>query len=209
MYWGRRCVFAVNRDKAQQRQQAYAARDAQVNKDAVSAEICQRIVTADGYRQAQTVLWYVHCRSEVRTIPALRQALTGEQRIVVPYCTLDAAGEKVLGLWRLQALDELQPGAWHILEPPRERWLEPERQIRPDQLEAVIVPGVAFDRQGGRLGNGAGYYDRLLQTVRSDTVLVGVCYEAQLFPRIAMEPHDVPMNVVVTEQAIYPGRRAS
>jgi 5-formyltetrahydrofolate cyclo-ligase len=68
-----------------------------------------------------------------------------------------------------------------------------------------MVPGVGFDRQGGRLGNGGGYYDRLLTRVRSDAVLTAVCYESQLFDQIAVEPHDVAMDYVITEKTIYTG----
>ena len=194
-------------DKQQQRQIAYAARNAQTNKDAISADIFRRVMSQAGYQQAKTVLWYAHCRSEVRTLPALQQQLNTDKRIVVPYCTVDADGHKCLGLWRLLSLDELQPGMWNIFEPPPERWQEADRQINPQELDLVIVPGVAFDTQGGRLGNGAGYYDRLLQQVRPDTLLVGVCYESQLLPDISMQSHDVTMDVVITEQAVYPGQR--
>ena len=193
--------------KPQQRQLAYAARNAQADKDAVSAEICRRFVCQPWYRQAQTVLWYVHCRSEVRTLPALRQQLAGDKRIAVPYCTVDGNGDRCLGLWHLEALNELQPGMWNILEPPRERWQEPDKRIKPQELDLVMVPGVAFDKQGSRLGNGAGYYDRLLRRVRADAVLAGVCYQSQVLPEIVMESHDVAMDAVVTEQAIYSGRR--
>lgn len=194
-------------DKQQLRQLAYAARHAQPDKDAASAEICRRVLNQPWYEQAETVLWYVHCRSEVRTLPVLSEQLHAGKRIVVPYCTLDDNGENVLGLWYLQAIDELKPGMWNILEPPRERWHEPARRIEPQALDAVIVPGVAFDKRGGRLGNGAGYYDRLLQWVRPDTVLVGIGYQAQIFPDLEMLSYDVYMNIVVTEQAIYPGQR--
>ncbi len=151
-------------------------------------------------------MWYLHCRSEVQTLSTVATELSTGKRIVVPYCTVDIEGQKQLGLWHLQSIDELQPGMWNILEPPRQRWLEPAKQIRPDELDAIIVPGVAFDTQGGRLGNGAGYYDRLLQKVRADTVLAAVCYEAQLLPVIAMEANDVFMDYVITEQAIYSGK---
>lgn len=197
-------------DKAEQRQIAYAARNAQADKDTVSTKICRRVREQPWYQSAQTVMWYLHCRSEVRTLPVVLAELDSDKRIVVPYCTVDAEGQKQLGLWHLQAIDELQPGMWNILEPPRERWIEPTKQVVVDELDAIIVPGVAFDKQGGRLGNGAGYYDRLLQKVRSNAVLAAVCYEAQLLPQVAMDTHDVFMDFVVTDQAIYPGKgRAS
>ncbi len=196
----------MNADKAQQRRIAYAARNAQAEKDASSAEICRLVVDQPWYRAANTIMWYLHCRSEVRTLPTVAAELAGGKRIVVPYCTVDASGQKQLGLWRLQALDELLPGMWNILEPPRECWQDPAKQVRAEELDAVIVPGVAFDRQGGRLGNGAGYYDRLLARVRPDAVLAAICYETQLLPAVAMDQHDVYMDFVVTEQAVYPGK---
>lgn len=194
-------------DKQQQRQIAYARRNAQIDKAVVSAEICRRVVGLPDYQQAQTVLWYVHCRTEVRTLPALQQQLQTDKRIVVPYCTIDDKGRKCLGLWRLEAVDELQPGMWHILEPPPSRWRDSDRRIEPEELDWVLVPGVGFDKQGRRLGNGAGYYDHLLSQVRADAVLAGIAYETQLFPEIVNEAHDVLMNKVVTELAVYPGQR--
>ena len=190
-------------DKKQQRQQAYLARNAQVNKEEISAIICQRIIELPEYQQAKTVLWYVHCRSEVRTLSALSRELQGNRRIVVPYCTVDENGEKCLGLWLLKSIDELQPGMWNILEPAKTRWQAADRQIQADELDLVLVPGVAFDVSGGRLGNGAGYYDRLLSQVRTDTLRIGVCYESQIVTKVVRQAHDVLMDRVITEQAIY------
>jgi 5-formyltetrahydrofolate cyclo-ligase len=95
---------------------------------------------------------------------------------------------------------------WGILEPPRQRWGEMGKKVAPEQLDCIMVPGVAFDRNGGRLGNGAGYYDHLLKSVRVDAVLIGVCFESQLVEQVALERHDVPMDVVITEKALYAGK---
>jgi 5-formyltetrahydrofolate cyclo-ligase len=143
----------------------------------------------------------------MRTLPALQQQLAGNKRIVVPFCTVDDFDNRCLGLWLLEDVAELKPGMWNIQEPPRERWQEAGKILKPDELDAVIVPGVAFDQYGGRLGNGAGYYDRLLQCVRPDTVLAGVCYQSQIVSSVPMQSHDVFMNFVITEQTIYPGSR--
>jgi 5-formyltetrahydrofolate cyclo-ligase len=132
--------------------------------------------------------------------------LASAKQIVVPYCTVDEAGSNKLGLWWLQSMEELVIGKWKILEPPRDRWGTTGKEVPPDRLDLVIVPGVAFSRQGGRMGNGQGYYDRLLQHVRSDCGLVGVCYECQLFDDLVVGPHDVFMDKVVTERAVYTGR---
>lgn len=194
-------------DKDRQRQLAYAAREAQADKDRVSAEICRRCIEQPWYQAAATVLWYVHCRSEVRTMPALSAALQEHRRIAVPYCTVDDNGDKCLGLWHLRDIGELRAGLWNIPEPPSHRWSEPDRQIEVAELDAVLVPGVAFDRGGGRLGNGAGYFDRLLCRVRSDAVLAGICYQSQLLPVIEMQSHDIYMDYVITEQRVYCGGR--
>lgn len=195
--------------KVQQRQKGYQARQAQLDKAQVSTRICQNLMRQADYQRASTVLWYVHCRSEVATIPAIRLALMAGQRIAVPYCTLDDEGYPLLGVWRLLQVEELHAGKWGILEPPRERWLETERQLSAKELDLVVVPGVAFDRQGGRLGNGAGYYDRLLASVRTDCRVVGIAFEGQLLPEITMEPHDIAMDRVITEFGCYSGRGRS
>ena len=83
-----------------------------------------------------------------------------------------------------------------------------------DRLHAVyeksgkpsVVPGVAFRRDGARMGNGQGYYDRLLQSVRPECRLVGLCYECQLFDNLIVSAHDVFMDKVVTESGVYDGR---
>ena len=71
------------------------------------------------------------------------------------------------------------------------------------ELDLVIVPGVGSAADGGRMGNGQGYYDRLLERVRTDCPLIGLCYECQLFDDPDRGPHDVFMDKVVTERAVY------
>lgn len=192
--------------KAEQRREGKHARNLQTDKEDLSRIICDRFTTQVIYAGSKTVMWYVGCRSEVRTQPALLEALATDKCIVIPYCTKDNLGRNTLGVWRLEDIAELSPGTWGILEPPRARWGEPGIEVAPELIDLIMVPGVGFDRQGGRLGNGAGYYDRLLATVRPDTVLCGVCYESQLFENIAMDEHDVAMDFIMTEKAIYTGR---
>jgi 5-formyltetrahydrofolate cyclo-ligase len=81
--------------------------------------------------------------------------------------------------------------------------------IAPQELDLVMVPGTAFDPQGGRMGQGKGYYDRLLENVRLDAKLVALAYECQIFPEIPVAPHDVFMDYVLTESQMYHGRGRS
>ncbi|MGZ4956283.1 MAG: 5-formyltetrahydrofolate cyclo-ligase [Methylobacter sp.] len=196
----------MNDSKDRQRRKAYDARNRQVDKDAMSRIICEQFVAQPAYRQAKTVLWYIHCRSEVRTQAALLSELEAGKQVVIPYCTKDQQGDNKLGLWRLEDFAELVSGTWGILEPPKQRWGELGKEVAPEQLDCIMAPGVAFDRNGGRLGNGAGYYDRLLKSVRTDATLIGVCFESQLVEQVAMDAHDVVMDMVMTEKTIYAGK---
>ena len=192
--------------KGAMRRAAYDARNAQEDKERVSEAAVAALVRLPEYALAQTVLWYLDCRSELRTRQALPAALASGKRIVVPYCTVDELGANKLGLWWLQGLDELVIGKWKILEPPREQWGTPGKELAPEEIDLVIVPGVGFSRAGARMGNGQGYYDRLLAQVRPDCRLIGLCYECQLFDELVVGPHDVFMDKVVTERAVYAGQ---
>ncbi len=192
--------------KARLRREAYDARNAQPNQDEVSRTILETLMALPEYSAAKTILWYLDARSEVRTRPQLGAALNGGKRIIVPYCTVDATGANKLGLWHLGGMDELIVGKWKILEPPRERWGEPGKEVEPQDLDLVMVPGVGFSRAGARMGNGQGYYDRLLAQARPDAPLIALAFECQLFPELVVGPHDIDMDKVITERRVYPGR---
>src|SRR5207237_7454941 len=107
--------------KAAMRRAAYDARNAQEDKDRVSRIAVERVVQLLEYRAAKTILWYLDCRSELRTRYALPDVLTSDKTIVVPYCTVDEAGANKLGLWRMENMDELIVGKRKILVTPRDR----------------------------------------------------------------------------------------
>ncbi len=183
------------------REEAHARRNALPNKDELSRAICERLVALPEYQSARTVLYYVDVRSEVRTRDYLATALRHDKRIVVPYCV-----EGELELFHLTSMDELAVGMYRILEPKPELRALPEKRVGVEELDLIVVPGVAFDREGGRMGHGKGYYDKLLEHARPDTPLVALAFECQLFPQIPMDAHDVSMDKVITEAAVYSGR---
>ena len=189
--------------KNQLRRAAYDARNAEPAKDDASRRAVGRLLERPEYLAARTVMWYVDCRSELRTRFVLADVLSGGQRIVVPYCTEDEQGQNKLGLWILESVDELVVGKWKIMEPPRERWGEAGKELAPADLDLIVVPGVGFTRDGARMGNGQGYYDRLLEQARPDCVLAALCYESQLFDELVVDEHDVFMDLVITESAVY------
>lgn len=191
----------VERKKAI-REQAHANRNAQLNKDDLSRTICDRFMAMPEYAAAKTALFYIDVRAEVRTRHSLPAALTSGKTIVVPWC--NDQGE--LELFRLADMNELAIGMYKILEPKPELRQLPEKQCRAEDLDIVMVPGVAFDRRGGRMGHGKGYYDKLLQHARPNTPLVALAFECQLFPEIPVAAHDIFMDKIITEATAYEGR---
>ncbi|MCL4191484.1 MAG: 5-formyltetrahydrofolate cyclo-ligase [Thermoguttaceae bacterium] len=191
----------IRERKKELRSRSAAVRREQPDKLAVSREIWRWVFELNVYGQAGTVMTYIGVGDEVETRPFLARLSADQKRIVVPYCR-----GGLLGLFRLNAVDELAPSTFGLLEPKRELRTLPERQVPADELDLLIVPGLAFDRRGGRLGHGKGYYDKLLGNLRPDAVAIGVAFECQILPAVPMLPHDVAMDLVATESALYRGR---
>jgi 5-formyltetrahydrofolate cyclo-ligase len=178
--------------------EAAARRAKQPDADRVSREIFDRLVALPEYVKASTVMLYLDVRSEVRTCWFVPAAWEAGKRVVVPYCE---DGE--IELFHLHRFEELAPGMMDVLEPRPELRGDPQKAVLAAQLDLIVVPGLAFDRQGGRLGYGKGYYDKLLHQIRPDATKAGVCFECQVFPEIPLLPHDIRMDLVVTENAVY------
>ena len=186
------------------RQQAHANRQALQNKDELSQVICQKFAALPEYSAAETVMFYVDVRAEVRTRHYLPTALQHGKRIVVPYCV-----DGLLELFHLESMDELAVGMYKILEPRADLRERPEKRVDVSQLDLIMVPGVAFDRTGARMGHGFGYYDKLLEHARADTPLIALAFECQLFEEIPTQVHDVFMDKIITEAGIYVGKGRS
>ena len=189
--------------KAAIREQARKNRVAQTDKDAVSRAVCAKFMALPAYAAAKTVMWYVDAGSEVRTRHALPEALTHGKRVVVPWCIVET---NELELFLLEDMRELAEGAYKILEPKDELRRRPAKRVEPEQLDLVMVPGTAFAPDGSRMGQGKGYYDRLLSRARPDAPLVALAFECQMFPDIPVASHDVFMNLVLTETTSYAGK---
>jgi 5-formyltetrahydrofolate cyclo-ligase len=189
------------RRKSQLRDEARARRNRQPDGERLSRQILQRLAELPEYVRAGTLMLYLSFRSEVGTHHFPERAWSEGKRVVVPCC----AGER-LELFRLESPDELAPGTLGILEPsPRLRTVA-ERRVAAAEIDLVVVPGLAFDRQCGRIGYGKGYYDRLLHEVRGDAAVVAVAFQCQIFPEVPVLPYDVRVDRIVTEEAMYQRR---
>ena len=144
------------------------------------------------------MLCYVSFRSEVSTHAFIARMWADRKRVVVPYCVAQH-----LELFCLNSFDDLAPGTLGILEPKPELREQDQRRAEVQELDLLVIPGLAFDRQGGRLGYGKGYFDRLLPGRGPDALLAAVAFECQLFDTVPMQPYDVRVDAVITETDIY------
>ncbi len=155
-----------------------------------SEAIRRKLVRLAVYRRATMVACYVSLPYEVDTHRLIDNMLTTGKRVAVPYVRGRDLRWSELREWAR----DLRPGAFGVLEPqPRAR-----RLVRAQELGMVVVPGVAFDRSGHRLGHGHGYFDRFLATLPGRTPTIGLCFDFQLLAALPHEPHDHPIDAVLT-----------
>ncbi len=143
------------------------------------------------YREADTLLLYVSAGGEPETRTLIADALQAGRTVALPRCS--GAGE--MEFYCIRSMEELSPGAYGILEPTGDRVPAlTERTL-------CLVPGVAFSRDGRRLGQGGGYYDRYL--VRHPQLrTAGLCYTCLLQEQIPSETHDRRVDAVITERSV-------
>lgn len=160
--------------------------------------IASNILDFPIYQSAWTVFCFVSTPEEINTRPILLNALETGKRLCVPRC---AAGRK-MDLVVIQSLEDLELGAFDLLEP---RSGLPT--LRADEVDFAVLPCLSCDRQGNRLGRGGGYYDRFLSLYHGAMAMV--CREQLMCPSIPTEDHDVPVPWLVTEAGVFPGRAAA
>lgn len=155
-----------------------------------SEAIWRKLFRLAVFRRAKTVLCYVSLPYEVQTRQLIEQMLEAGKRVVVP-----RVRKRTLVLSELINPDEdLAPGSFGVWE-PRPSALRP---VSVETLDLVVVPGLAFDRQGQRLGHGQGYFDRLLARLPKTTPAIGVCFDFQLLDRLPADPHDQAVQAVLS-----------
>jgi 5-formyltetrahydrofolate cyclo-ligase len=154
-----------------------------------AVRVCARIQEDSRWQSAQRVLLYWPLPDELDLRDLLRSAIaSGKQTALPRYCADTACYAAVTPP---EDLLRMAPGQFGILEP-----LEDGPILPLNQLDFAIIPGVAFDLGGHRLGRGKGFYDRLLANVRG--VKCGVCLDEQVHPALPAAPHDVKLNCLAT-----------
>lgn len=161
-----------------------------------SHEISQRLLLMPEYQKAKTVLFYLSFNNEVDTQGIINNAWQQRKKVLVPICQ---TATKNLLLSEFRSFSELTSGTWNIPEPKKEY----VRPFPPSQVDLAIIPGLAFDLQGNRLGYGAGYYDRFLPTLPSSCPKIALSYDLTMLEFLPTEEHDIPMDYIVTETTIH------
>ncbi|MFO7947337.1 MAG: 5-formyltetrahydrofolate cyclo-ligase [Armatimonadota bacterium] len=164
----------------------------------MSMAVMDHLKTLPDFQAAQTPLLFASFGSEVDTWPLLEALVQSEVTPLLP-AVGEAAGK--LHLRAVEDLDaDLAPGPWGIMEPTEEC-----RELQISDLDFILVPGVAFDESGRRLGYGGGYYDRLLEAAENcqpAPALAAVAFELQIVPFVPAQPHDRRVPTIVTENRI-------
>jgi 5-formyltetrahydrofolate cyclo-ligase len=132
-------------------------RDRANDRMAHSAAIGRHVTSLPEYAAAETIAWFVGVKSEVMTLPMIADALSARRRVALPWVSPEGLRLALVG-----SLEEVAPAPFGLLEPRDDIRQDLARQVAPDRVDFYVVPGVAFDRHGGRLGHGKAYYDQLL-----------------------------------------------
>ena len=160
-----------------------------------SLQILERFRQLSAYKDASLLLAYVDAKREVETRLLMRCAWDDGKKVAVP--RVDGGG--IMHFYYLRSLKDLEPGAFGIMEPRADcRICEPEEGL-------LLMPGVAFDEQGHRVGYGGGYYDRYLEK-HPHLIHIALAFEFQIFPEVPSEKHDICPDLIVTENRILGGK---
>ncbi len=185
-------------DKKSLRKKVLAARDSLTwdQVEANSVKIAEQLFALPQYRAAQTIMYFLNFGKEVLTMKMVPQTLAHGKRAVA---TKTVTKERRMILSEIYDLEaDLEPGLWGIPEAKAEAL----RPLEPTEIDFVIVPGVAFDLQGNRLGYGGGYYDRFFPQLREGVPLVAVTFELQIVKEVPVDPWDRRVDFIITEKRV-------
>jgi 5-formyltetrahydrofolate cyclo-ligase len=153
-----------------------------------STAIINRLKAQEIFQKAQNIHCYVSTEFEVNTHELIKSLIKKKNYVIVPYI------EHGLKSSYLVNWDDLAIGTFGILEP------EIKKNVNNEEIDIIIIPGIAFDVKGYRLGRGKGYYDRFLLKMKAKKI--ALAFEYQLLPKIPHDKHDIRMDYIITEKRV-------
>lgn len=154
--------------------------------ETISAQLGKLFAETDFYRNANTIYGYLPYNQEVRTVPMLEQALRDGKRVAVP----KVFGDEMKFIY-ITDFTKVEKGYAGIPEPVE------NAPIADDPTALVLMPGLAFDPEGHRIGYGGGFYDKFLER-EPEHPTVALCYSFQMLPKLETEEHDIPVDCVIS-----------
>ena len=184
------------------RQEILAKRRQLTAKESAQAglSILKTIMQMNVFKRTVNVASYISLSGELCTQDINEYFMT-RHHLCLPYMVTGQKGK--MDFYSFKKGDELVENRFHILEPKN----QPENLVLEDKIDVIVVPLVAFDNKGNRMGMGGGYYDRMLKKVRKDCLVIGVAYEFQQVDELLVEEWDMPMDIVITEKNCYEFRK--
>jgi len=160
-----------------------------------SNRIKERLFSLELFKKANFIFTFISTEEEVDTHEIIKESINMGKRIGVP---ITLSKEKRMMVSEIQDFaSELEIGYYNILTPKKEYI----REVDPEEIDMVLVPGLIFREDGYRIGYGGGYYDRFLGGIDS-VIKIGLCYEMQLSEDIPIDTYDIPVNYIITEERL-------
>ena len=186
-------------DKAAVRKHYLKQRQAlgEAERERLSRLIVEHALALPALREANTIMAYMAFRGEVSTQELMEHILRAGKRLVLPRVERE---RQLIGLEVRDVARDVKVGSYGIMEPISHCC----PLVSPGDLDAIIVPGVAFTPCGYRLGYGGGYYDRFLSDQAAQAVAIGLAFQIQIASCLPVEFHDRPVDWVVTEHGVCP-----
>jgi 5-formyltetrahydrofolate cyclo-ligase len=155
-----------------------------------------RLFEFANFLEAKIALLYVNGEYEVQTEDIIKRSYGYRKIVVLP--AFDPEKFEMNLMKVDQFAQDLVPGARNVFEPDPNRC----KPVPMERIDIAIIPGLAFDEKGGRIGSGKGYYDRLIPRLAITTRKVALTFEEQIVPQIPMESHDKHVDIIITDQRI-------
>ena len=153
-----------------------------------SAILARKLFETTQYRECASLYAYLSFNQEVRTAPIIERAWADGKHVAVP----KVIENDMIFIW-IYSFDALGEGYYNIPEPIE------NGPVADDEMALILMPGLAFDPEGHRVGYGGGFYDRFLEA-EPNHPLVALCFDFQLYDRLEVEAHDIPVDVVITDK---------
>ncbi len=179
--------------KKQVRKEILEKLNSQAGEEALrkSAVIKKKLFSLPEFKKAELIMFYASKQNEVNTTRMIDEALRTGKKVALPRC----ASQKTFVAKEIRDRHtDLEKGSYGIYEPRKEI---PEADI--GRIGLVVVPGVAFDTQNGRLGRGKGYYDRFLKKLSPGKIIIGLAFDFQIVKDLPKDSHDIPVSKIITD----------